>query len=398
MMSPDLRNDNASAMDSYDNRSAELQQGYADGSWITEEVLRRIRDEFLMYRKPSSAVLIALYGVTFLLGSIGNVLVICVFVRSCHMRTVTNSFLVNLAVCDLMVVLGCMPFSVAIEIYENWIYGDVMCRLVNFSQGLSVSASILTLTVISAERFYAIRRPLQALAVARRHRLRWIIACIWIVAALAVLPGALMRREHIVIQVSSLTVSKCVESWPAPALKHAYNFTLVGVLYAAPIVFVSVGYLRIAASLWKTDSRLHADCQAARSSSFNSSKAARRKVAKMLFVMALLFAVSWLPIHCLGIVIDFLRPQQLATHGDLLFHLHSYALWLGHANSVFNPACYYVMNRRFRSAVKRQFVSLCCIVRTPVFRRERWHRHRPRVAGTGPRNEASIEPMAESQM
>ena len=285
MRSSGLWNDTASAWYFYDNRST---VEYNNGSWITEEVLRRIRDKFIMYREPSTIVLVVLYIITFIVGSVGNVIVIYVFARCCHMRTVTNAFLVNLAACDLMVVAGCMPFSVAVEIYENWIYGDVMCKLVNFCQGLSVSASILTLTVISAERFYAVRRPLQTFAVARRRRLRGMIISIWTLSALAILPSAVIRREQIVVQVSSLTVSKCVEVWPTPALKHAYNFTLVAVLYAAPIVFVGAGYLRIAVSLWKTDRRLHADCLSARS--VRSSKTARRKVAKMLFVMAILFA------------------------------------------------------------------------------------------------------------
>ena len=108
-------------------------------------------------------------------------------------------------------------------------------------------------------------------------------------------------------------------------------------------------------------------------------------------------AVSWLPIHCVGVVIDFLRPQQLATHGDLLFLLHSYALWLGHANSAINPVCYYVMNCRFRSAVRRQLHSMCCCVRPPVLRRERRRERCLRVEGRI-HNETSIKPVPETRM
>ncbi|KAK2164670.1 hypothetical protein NP493_1404g00023 [Ridgeia piscesae] len=348
MTSPDRVNE--STMDYfYGNLSDEFDPNAMYGSWITEDVLRRIRENFVMYRDPTTAVLIALYGFTFLLGTVGNVLVIYIFARCRHMRTVTNSFLVNLAVCDLMVVFVCMPFSVAVEIYQNWIYGDVMCRLVNFSQGLSVSASILTLTVISAERFYAIRRPLRARAFMSRARIRKVISAIWLAAAAAAVPSVLVRRERVIETIVTVTIRACVEEWHAPALKHAYNFVLLALLYAAPVAFICVGYLRIAANLWRRDSALYATSGAAESENVRANLAGRRKVARMLFVMALLFAVSWLPIHALSVGLDFLASKQLTRNGILLRHLHSYAMWLGHANSSINPVCYCIMSRTFKA-------------------------------------------------
>ncbi len=358
MTSPDRVNE--STMDYfYGNLSDEFDPNAMYGSWITEDVLRRIRENFVMYRDPTTAVLIALYGFTFLLGTVGNVLVIYIFARCRHMRTVTNSFLVNLAVCDLMVVFVCMPFSVAVEIYQNWIYGDVMCRLVNFSQGLSVSASILTLTVISAERFYAIRRPLRARAFMSRARIRKVISAIWLAAAAAAVPSVLVRRERVIETIVTVTIRACVEEWHAPALKHAYNFVLLALLYAAPVAFICVGYLRIAANLWRRDSALYATSGAAESENVRANLAGRRKVARMLFVMALLFAVSWLPIHALSVGLDFLASKQLTRNGILLRHLHSYAMWLGHANSSINPVCYCIMSRTFKHAIKSELCKLC---------------------------------------
>ena len=356
--------DNDSTMDFDGNFSSEFYADSLMNGWITDEVLQRIRDDFIMYRDPATAVLIALYGVTFVLGCIGNVLVIYIFARCRHMRTVTNAFLVNLAVCDLMVVLVCMPFSVAVEIYQNWIYGDVMCKLVNFSQGLSVSASILTLTVISAERFYAVRCPLRARAFMSRARIRKVICAIWLAAATAVIPSVLVRRERIVETIVTVTIRACVEEWQAPALKHAYNFVLLALLYAAPVTFICVGYLRIAANLWRCDSTLYASSGAAESENARAKLAGRRKVARMLFVMALLFAVSWLPIHALSVGLDFVSLEQLARIGILLRHLHSYAMWLGHANSSINPVCYCIMSRSFKNAIKSELGKLCGCSRT----------------------------------
>ena len=72
----------------------------------------------LTHNTPFTALLIFLYSAAFLVGLIGNALVIAVIVRHSYMRTVTNMFLVNLSVGDLLVVIVCMPFSLAPYVYK----------------------------------------------------------------------------------------------------------------------------------------------------------------------------------------------------------------------------------------------------------------------------------------
>ncbi len=331
-----------------------------DTSWLNEHFLTEIKKTFLMHNEVPTAVLIALYSITLLLGLIGNVLVIFVFAKNRKMRTVTNSFLVNLAVCDLMVVCICMPFSVAVAIYENWIYGDTMCKMVSFCQGLSVSASILTLAVISAERFYAIRKPLRARAFMSRTRIQTIICLIWFLSAFTVLPTVFVRKEQIITTIFTLHIKACVEEWQTQALKHVYNFGLLFVLYMAPVIFICVGYLQIGLNLWRTDSSLHACPSAAESENARANLGSRRRVAKMLFVMAVLFAISWLPLHVIGIFLDFLKDEDFLGKGRMLRYVHSYALWLAHTNSSINPICYCIMSSSFKSALKMEFRRCLC--------------------------------------
>jgi hypocretin (orexin) receptor 2 len=60
---------------------------------------------------------------------------VCVVVwRSQHMHTVTNCFIVNLSVADLMVILICLPPSVVEDVAETWFAGGVMCKLVKYVQ------------------------------------------------------------------------------------------------------------------------------------------------------------------------------------------------------------------------------------------------------------------------
>ena len=76
-----------------------------------------------------SVTLTAFYGVIFLLGMIGNVMVISVVWRNKTMRNSTNVYLVNLSVADLSVILVCMPAAMLEFYFEDvWHLGDVMCK------------------------------------------------------------------------------------------------------------------------------------------------------------------------------------------------------------------------------------------------------------------------------
>ncbi len=331
-----------------------------DYLYTSEDLINNIRATFFLHKQTETAILICLYSIVFTVGLIGNVLVIYVFTKDRKMRTVTNSFLVNLAVCDLMVVCMCMPFSVALEIYANWIYGDAMCKIVTFVQGLSVISSILTLTVISTERFYAIRKPLRARAFMSRRRIQTIIGIIWIVSGIVVLPTVFVRQEKLVDKIFSFKIKQCVEHWGVDSLKHVYNFALLFTIYMGPAVFICVGYLSIRMHLLRTDTFLHASNGAAESENARANFNSRRRVARMLFVLAILFAVSWLPYHVMSILMDFMPEKYLNQYGQMLGNVHSYALWLGHTNSSINPICYCIMSSSFKGALRVHFRMCCC--------------------------------------
>jgi len=60
---------------------------------------------------------------------VGNCLVILAVFISTKLRTVTNLFIVSLAVADLMVGIAVLPFSATWEIFEVWIFGEVWCSM-----------------------------------------------------------------------------------------------------------------------------------------------------------------------------------------------------------------------------------------------------------------------------
>lgn len=173
--------------------------------------------------EPSTIALTIMYCLSFILGFVGNLMSLRVLTSRRSRRlagvSATRSLLVNLAVCDLAVVCVCMPITLGNEIYQAWVYGDLLCRAVPFTQAISVSASVLTLTVISVNRYYSVRSPLRARSMFTRRRILATVAVVWTVSSIMCAPIAVMnqRRE---ISFGTFAILVCQEAWPQHRLKQ----------------------------------------------------------------------------------------------------------------------------------------------------------------------------------
>jgi len=81
-------------------------------------------------------ITIFLYSIIFLLAVIGNLLVILTLIQSRRMRTITNVFLLNLAISDLLLGIFCMPFTLIGMLLRDFIFGEIMCKLLPYLQGV----------------------------------------------------------------------------------------------------------------------------------------------------------------------------------------------------------------------------------------------------------------------
>lgn len=103
-----------------------------------------------------------MYISIFVIAVFGNAIV-CVIVHTLpRMRTVTNYFIANLAVGDILMALFCIPPSfISMLILGYWPFGEHFCKFVNFSQAVSVLVSAYTLVAISVDRYIALMWPLR---------------------------------------------------------------------------------------------------------------------------------------------------------------------------------------------------------------------------------------------
>ena len=63
------------------------------------------------------------------MGAIGNGTLIFIFIKHKSMRNEPNIYIFSLALGDLLVILFSVPFTSTIYIFENWPYGDIICKV-----------------------------------------------------------------------------------------------------------------------------------------------------------------------------------------------------------------------------------------------------------------------------
>ncbi|CAK9292775.1 unnamed protein product [Gordionus sp. m RMFG-2023] len=61
-------------------------------------------------------------------------------------QVVTNIFITNLAVSDIMMSVLCVPFTPLYSFIGSWVFGSFLCRVLSMAQCMSVYLSALTLT------------------------------------------------------------------------------------------------------------------------------------------------------------------------------------------------------------------------------------------------------------
>lgn len=86
------------------------------------------------YMQRTTTILVILHVSVFITGLVGNSLVCLSVYRNKSLQTVTNYYIVNLAVADFLVILICLPPTVYWDIYLYWNFGLVLCKLVLYLQ------------------------------------------------------------------------------------------------------------------------------------------------------------------------------------------------------------------------------------------------------------------------
>ncbi|XP_063237275.1 QRFP-like peptide receptor isoform X2 [Bacillus rossius redtenbacheri] len=198
---------------------------------------------------PELLPALVVYGLTMALGIVGNSLIIFTIGRYRRMKSTTNVFLVSLACADLLLILICIPVKLAKLFSFTWTMGEFMCKTVHYMQNVSAICSVLTLTAMSIERYYAIVHPMKAKYLCTISQARKIILCIWVAAFLLAVP-MLFAQVHMEV---GLRVKGywCVKYWDNLPLWRFHEVYMLLLILVVPTTVMAVAYTSICWEIWR---------------------------------------------------------------------------------------------------------------------------------------------------
>ncbi|KAM8749945.1 C-X-C chemokine receptor type 4b [Acanthopagrus schlegelii] len=291
------------------------------------------------------------YGIIFVLGIIGNGLVIAVMGYQKKVKTMTDKYRLHLSVADLLFVLT-LPFW-AVDAASSWYVGGFLCVSVHMIYTLNLYSSVLILAFISLDRYLAVVRATNSQATRKLLASRVIYLGVWLPAAVLTVPDLVFARVHST-ESSNLNLftdesteiadpkTICQRIYPQETsliwtVVFRFQHILVG--FILPGLVILICYCIIIAKL----------------SQGSKGQSLKKKALKTTVILILCFFSCWLP-YCIGIFLDTLMMLNVVPSSCKL--QQAVEKWisvteaLAYFHCCLNPILYAFLGVKFKKSAR----------------------------------------------
>ena len=316
---------------------------------------------WLLYSYTDAVIISIVNPCILTLGLLGNLAFLFVMARIRRMWTVTNMYLINMAVADTAFLTVAVSVKLANYIAspvnpDRSTLGHAGCIITVVLLDISYFASVFLVTLVSLEKFYAICRPVQHRLIGGKKRTAKLVVGAWLLAlafALVLLPTWVVYSKFCIVWPQkeeyrnlpeSIKISLSITEW------YTYFHDIFQTVPFFVALIINLGlYVKI---IHRLSSRVSTV-----SSEPNAQNARRQKVrnqvALMLVINGVAFFVCLAPFEVVSFILTF------AGTGTLTEDQINTALWVGrifaYINSVINPLIYNLTNPRYRQAFYEAF-------------------------------------------
>ncbi|XP_038629881.1 5-hydroxytryptamine receptor 7 [Scyliorhinus canicula] len=324
-------------------------------------------EQILPYGDTEKVIIGAILSMITLLTVSGNCLVMISVCFVKKLRQPSNYLIVSLALADLSVALAVMPFVIVTDLIGGqWIFGQVFCNVFIAMDVMCCTASIMTLCVISIDRYLGITRPLTYPVRQNGKGMAKMILCVWLLAASITLPPLFGWAKNIndgkvclISQDFGYTIYSTAVAFYIPmsvmllmyhqifktAKKSAAKHTFAGFPRQGGKRMSEGG--KIGMKPRKESEECAHFARLLKNDRKNMSIFKReQKAATTLGIVVGAFTVCWLPFFILSTA----RPFICGTECSCIpLWLERTIMWFGYTNSLLNPFIYALFNRDLRT-------------------------------------------------
>lgn len=278
------------------------------------------------------------YYSTFVLGYLGNGLVLLILHKFEKLQTVTNIFLLNLVISNLLFA-STLPFLATYHRSE-WVFGGFLCKVISSAYSIGYYSSILFLTLMTFDRYLAVVHAITAAK--SRKKLYAIVAsvAVWVISIVASMKDIILSNVY----QSPYDGLACEETGYSEDVIFTWRLVTYYqqflVFFLLPMFMVMYCYVSITIRILAT--RMKEKC----------------RTIKLIFVIIFTFFVCWTPYN----VVSLIRAIQISsagkksdscTVGDSLDYAFYVTRNLAYLYCGISPVFYSFVGKKFQSHFRR---------------------------------------------
>ena len=280
-----------------------------------------------------------LFAVTNVVAIFGNLLTLCAVYHNHRLRTIPNTFVIALAVSDILMSTICMPFTVASLFHGRWIFHETVCRFQAFDIFAFAKCSLGTMAAIAVSRYFCVVNREKYPSLFKKQRALMYIFIVWCLALVGAVPILLFKNDSIGFQPGKAMCMYKFES------NIAYSASILCCFITTPLIIIKICYVKV----FRAVSRSNRVFSLENNLELLRVNVKEAKVTKRLVAVVVGFACCWLPIF---IIDNIDMAQGEPTLPRPAYVTYGFLLYL---SSTINPFIYCATDKRFRREYKAVF-------------------------------------------